>query len=151
MSDADEVVRLVVERAQSQLDAQLAADDAEDLKALGVLAADAAAFGVLVAAHASLNPYWWVPLSVLGLAGMALLIVVYPLKLKIGPRWSDWYAAFGGGSFGDVGRQMLVDITAAIDANGQAMKRNGRIFKLGFVLMLLGSLDALSLASTANL
>ncbi|HKT44034.1 MAG TPA: hypothetical protein VJQ85_04480 [Gaiellaceae bacterium] len=39
MSDADEIVRLVIERVQAQIDAQLAADDAVDLKALGVLAA----------------------------------------------------------------------------------------------------------------
>jgi len=129
---------MVVDRAQSQLDAQLAADDAVDLKALGVLGADAAALGVLVAAHSSLNPFWWVPMAVLSAAGLVLLVVVYPVKLDSGPRWTAWYEEFGGGTAADAGRQMLVDLTATIDANGRKMRRNGLIFKIGFGLMLLG-------------
>jgi hypothetical protein len=138
MSDADEIVRLAVERTQAQLDAQLASDDAVDLKALGVLGADAAAMGVLVAAHGSLNPLWWVPMAVLAAAGLVLLWVVYPVELQTGPRWTEWYAVFGAGSFGEAGRQMLVDLTAALDVNRVKLRRNGRRFKVGFVLVLIG-------------
>ena len=93
MSDADEIVRLVIERVQAQIDAQLAADDAVDLKALGVLAAIAAAIGVLVASHSSLNPYWWAPMVMLSSASLVLLYVVYPVDLQTGPRWTDWYVS----------------------------------------------------------
>ena len=138
MSDADAIVRMVVDRAQSQLDAQLLADDAVDLKALGVLAADATAVGVLVAAHSTLNPSWWVPMVVLSIAALVLLVVVYPIELDDGPRWAEWYETFGGGTVYDVGRQMIADLTAAIDGNSQQMTRNGRVFKVGFVLRILG-------------
>ena len=138
MSDADDVIRLVVERVQGQINAQLAADDAVDLKALGVLAADAAAVGVLVASHPSLNPFWWVPMAVLAAAGLVLLVVVYPVELETGPRWTEWYATFGGGAFGDVGRQMLVDLTDVLDKNKRIMRRNGIVFKVGFAMMLAG-------------
>lgn len=148
VGDADDVIRLLVERAQSQLDAQLAADDAVDVKALGVLGADAAALGVLVASHASLNPLWWVPMAVLGIAGVVLLWVVYPVELDAGPRWTEWYEKFGGGVFLDVGTQMLVDLTATYDENRNRMRVNGRLFKLGFVSMSLGLVGCIVVALT---
>ncbi|HEY3921995.1 MAG TPA: hypothetical protein VGL76_07755 [Gaiellaceae bacterium] len=138
VSDAEDLIRLVVDRVQGQINAQLAADDAVDLKALGVLAADAAAVGVLVASRPSLNPFWWAPMVVLALAGLVLLFVVYPVELETGPRWTQWYATFGGSAFADAGRQMLVDLTDVLEKNKRVTRRNGIVFKAGFVTMLVG-------------
>ena len=53
VSDADDILRLIIERAEARLESQLRDYDALDVKALGILAADAAAIGVLIATHDS--------------------------------------------------------------------------------------------------
>ena len=75
-----------------------------------------------------------------------LLLVVYPVTLDDGPRWSAWYEAFGGGAAVDVGRRMVVDLTQSIDRNAATTTRNGRIFKCGFVLMLVGLAGCVAVA-----
>jgi len=129
---------MVVDRAQSQLDAQLAGDDAVDLKALGVLGADAAAIGVLVAAHTALNSLWWIPMTALAVAAILLLVVVWPVRLEQGPRWDVFYETFGNAEPIDVGRQMLSDLTEATALNATRMRRTGLVYKAGFVVLLLG-------------
>jgi hypothetical protein len=137
VTDEATVVTTVLERAQAQLDTQLQSDDAMDLKALGVLGADAVGIGVLVAANADLA-FWWVPTIVLGLAATLLLWVVWPLDLNDGPEWGAWYEQFGGGTPVDVGRQMLADLTQAVAVNGAKTRYKGYVFRLGFVILLLG-------------
>jgi hypothetical protein len=57
--DEEIVVQMLVARAQSRLDAQLQSLQGLDLKALGLLGADAAAVGVLIAIHDAVNRLWW--------------------------------------------------------------------------------------------
>jgi hypothetical protein len=69
MTEAENVIQMVLARVEARLDAQLRDSDALDVKALGVLGADAAAIGVLMAVHESINTLWWGPATVLGAAG----------------------------------------------------------------------------------
>jgi hypothetical protein len=135
--DEDDVLRLIVERAQAQLASQFRDADALDVKALGVLAIDGVALGVLIAAHDLLNRYWWAPAAALGLAGGFLLLAVWPRRLDEGPNWRIFYEQFGGGTVAEVGRQMLSELLTAIDEN-RVKRVKGLLFKIGFVLLSLG-------------
>jgi hypothetical protein len=135
--DAEVVTQLVITGALSRLEAQLRDDNARDLKALGVLGADAAALGVLIAAHDAVSRLWWVPAAGLTVAGLLLLVTVWPRKLDEGPNWREFYDTFGGGTASDVGRQMLAELLAAIDENERRTRtrKPNAVFKVGLILM----------------
>jgi hypothetical protein len=126
------VIESVVDRAQAQLDAQAAANDALDLKALGVLAANVAGIAVLAAVHESVE-LWWLPILFFGVGVGFLLAVVWPIDTYAGPSWDLWYARFGALDPTAAGRQMLVDLLAAQTHNSTATRRKGRWFKFGFI------------------
>lgn len=128
---------LIVERVQSQLDAQLQADDAMDLKALGILGANAAVIAALVATHSAV-PYWWTAAIILGAGGVLLLWVVWPDDIDDGPEWAEWYELFGGGAPDEIARQMLVDLVSARRSNSKVQVTKGKRFKRGFLLTLIG-------------
>lgn len=136
-SDAKVVTQMVITGALSRLDAQLRDDNARDLKALGVLGADAAALGLLIATHDALGRLWWVPVAGLGVAGFLLLVTVWPRKLDEGPNWREFYETFGGGTAKSVGRQMLAELLAAIDENERRTqtRKPNTVFKAGLILM----------------
>jgi hypothetical protein len=117
VSGADRVLELVLDRVQARLDGQFRDSDALDAKALGVLGADAAALGVLIAAHDGINTYWWIPGLVLGAAGLILLAAIWPRTLDSGPNWRLFYEQHGGGEPEAVGRQMLAELLAAVELN----------------------------------
>jgi hypothetical protein len=131
------VVELLIDRVQSQLDAQLQGDDALDLKALGVLAANAAAFGVLVTVHDSL-PLWWIAALLLLAGAVCVLVVVWPLDLSDGPQWGEWYDSFGGRDRETVSLQMLADLLKAMEDNSSATSGKGSWFRWGFIFTLAG-------------
>jgi hypothetical protein len=110
------VAQMLVARAQARLDAQLRGAEAAELKALALLGADAAALGVLVAAHEALYRLWWAVASGFGLAGLLLLATVWPRKLDAGPSVRTFYETFGNGTPLDVSRQMLAELIVTIDA-----------------------------------
>jgi hypothetical protein len=72
----ERVIDLVVEQATVRLENQFRDVDALDVKALGVLGADAAALALLVATHGSLNNLWWLPTCGLAVSGLLLLLCV---------------------------------------------------------------------------
>jgi hypothetical protein len=147
-SDAEVVTQLVITGALSRLEAQLRDNNALDLKALGVLGADAAALGVLIAAHDALSRLWWIPAAGLGVAGFLLLVTIWPRKLDGGPNWREFYETFGGGTARDVGRQLLAELLAAIDENERrtrARKPNA-VFKGGLLLMAVSLLASVPIA-----
>jgi hypothetical protein len=96
--DEEIVVRMLVERAQSRLDAQLRVVQGLDLKALGLLGADAAAVGVLIAIHGAVNRLWWLDAASLAVAGLLLLIAVWPRSFDFGPSLRAFYDAHGRGA-----------------------------------------------------
>ena len=135
--DAEVVTQMVIAGALSRLEAQLRDDNARDLKALGVLSADAAALGALIAAQDALSRLWRVPAAGLALAGLLLLVTVWPRKLDEGPNWREFYDTFGGGTVRDVGRQMLAELLAAIDENERRTRtrKPNAVFKVGLILI----------------
>ena len=72
MRDAETVLEFVVTQTRAQLDGQLRDNDALDVKALGILGADAAGLGVLIAAHDVIN------------------LVLWPRGLDTGPNWQTF-------------------------------------------------------------
>jgi hypothetical protein len=120
--DEEIVVRMLVARAQSRLDAQLHGRQWLDLKALGLLGADAAAAGVLIAVHDAVNRFWWVDATGLALAGLLLLAAIWPRKLDVGPSLRGFYESFGSGAAVDVARQMLAELLEAIETNDRVTR-----------------------------
>jgi hypothetical protein len=115
------VVQMLIERAQSRLDAQLHALQWLDLKALGLLGADAAVAGVLAAVHDAVNRFWWLNATGLAVAGVLLLIVVWPRRLDTGPSLRAFYETFGGGAAVDVARQILAELLETIETNDRVI------------------------------
>src|SRR5438477_6253685 len=103
--DGDEAVtQMLVARAQSRLDAQVHALQGLDLKALGLLGADAAVAAVLIAVHDAVNRFWWLDVSGLAVAGLLLMVTVWPTKLDVGPSLRAFYETFGSRAPLDVAR-----------------------------------------------
>ena len=116
---------LAVERLHEH--GRVGRDDAEErAAALGLLGADAAALGVLIAVHDALGRLWWVPATGLGVAGFLLLVTVWPRQLDEGPNWHEFYETFGSGTAREVSRQMLAELLAAIDENERRTERSER-------------------------
>jgi hypothetical protein len=147
VSDREEILKLIIERADVRLDGQLRDNDALDAKALGLLAATGAALGVLVAVHESLNRYWWIPALLLGLAAAMLLIVIWPREFDIGPDWREFYTKHGDGKLEEVGRQMLSELVSAIEWN-ERIDKHSYLYSSYFLLFggLLGAV-VIALAS----
>jgi hypothetical protein len=139
---------MLVARAQARLDAQLRDADAFELKALGLLGADAAALGVLVAVHEALSRLWWAVASGFGLAGLLLLVTIWPRKLDAGPSVRTFYETFGDGTALDVSRQMLAELIAAIDANERIARARmaDELIKASLILILLSIAGAIPVA-----
>lgn len=138
----ERVIELVVGQATARLDNQFRNVDALDVKALGVLGADAAALGVLIATHDTLNHLWWFPSAGLVLGGLLLLLCVWPRALDEGPNLRDFFESFGGQRYPEVGLQMLGELLAAVETNDARTPFKGRVFKAGFgviVVSLAGS------------
>jgi hypothetical protein len=135
--DAEVVTQMVIAGTLSRLEAQLRDNHARDLKALGVLGADAAALGVLIAVHDALGRLWWVPATGLGVAGFLLLVTVWPRQLDEGPNWHEFYETFGSGTAREVSRQMLAELLAAIDENERRTRtrKPNAVFKVGLIII----------------
>jgi hypothetical protein len=142
------VAQLLIARAQARLDAQLRGAEAAELKALGLLGADAAALGVVVATHDALDRLWWAVASGFGVAGLLLLATVWPRRLDAGPSVRTFYETFGNGTPLDVSRQMLAELIATIDANeriARARKLDGLV-KASLILIVLSIAGAIPIA-----
>jgi hypothetical protein len=98
----ERVIGLVVEQATVRLENQFRNVDALDVKALGVLGADAAALALLVATHDSLNNLWWLPTCGLAVSGLLLLLCawllyVWPRDLDEGPNLRSFFETLAVG------------------------------------------------------
>ena len=140
MTDDEQVLSLVIERAEKRLEGQLRDSDAADAKALGLLGADAVVLGVIVGVHGALNHLWAVPAFVLGAGGLVLLGVVWPRKFDVGPEPAAFYLAYGAAKLAQAQRQMLSELLAAIAWNERFKKI--ALLKQGALLILLGLIGA---------
>jgi hypothetical protein len=146
VDDESFVAQLVIERAQTRLDRQFDDNDALDAKALGVLGADAAGVGVLVAVHDAISKYWPVPAFALAASAVLLLYLLYPRDLDSGPNWRQYFEKFGGAEPLEAGLQMLSELLVAVEANNAKAPMKSTMFKAGFIVMGLGLLGALVVA-----
>jgi hypothetical protein len=139
---------MLVERAESRLDAQLQRLQSLDLKALGLLGADVAAAGVLAAVHDAVNRFWWLDASGLAVAGLLLLAAVWPRRLDAGPSLPAFYETFGGGPALDVARQMLAELLETIETNEHVIRAHKpeMLIELGLVLIVLSLAGAVPVA-----
>jgi hypothetical protein len=146
--DEEIVVQMLVARAQSRLDAQLQGLHSLDLKALGLLGADAAAAGVLAAVHDAVNRFWWLDVTGLSVAGLLLLAVVWPRSVDAGPNLRAFYETFGGGAAVDVGRQMLAELLETIETNDRVTRahKSELLIALSLVLIVLSLVGAVPVA-----
>jgi hypothetical protein len=146
--DEEIVVQMLVARAQSRLDTQLQALQGLDLKALGLLGADAAVFGVLIAIHDAVNRLWWLDASGLAVAGLLLLVAVWPRSFDVGPSLRAFYDTYGSRAAVDVARQLLAELLEAIDANDRVTctRKAETLVELSLVLILLSLIGAIPVA-----
>jgi hypothetical protein len=146
--DEEIVVQMLVARAQSRLDAQLHGLQWLDLKALGLLGADAAAIGVLAAVHDAVNRFWWLDATGLAVAGFLLLAAVWPRRLDAGPSLRALYETFGGGAAVDVARQMLAELLETIETNDRVTRAHKPelLIALSLVLIVLSLVGAVPVA-----
>jgi hypothetical protein len=145
VGDAEKVVEMVLVQASARLEGQFRDNDALDVKTLGLLGANVAVLGLLIATHSSLGHLWWLPALSLGVSGVLQVVAVFPRKLDSGPSWRWIYETYGGGAPLEVGRVMLAEILAAIDRNdASSRKPHGKnfLFKIGFAALIIGMIGA---------
>jgi hypothetical protein len=148
--DQSAIVDMLIVRAQGRIDTQLRDAESLAVKALGVLAVNAAAVALMVSVHSDLSRYWPVPTIALGVAGLGLLWGVWPAKLDTGPDTRTFFETFGGGFELQTKRQMLADLLTAVDRNDsdRRLHMKGRGFKLAFGLLVISLLGSLAVALT---
>jgi hypothetical protein len=137
--DQTAIVDMMIVRAQARLETQLRDAETRAVKALGVLAVDAAAIALLVSVHGDPSRYWPIPAVALGVAGLGLLWAVWPAKVDTGPDTRAFFEAFGGGFELSTKRQMLADLLAAVERNDADVRLRIKAFGL-LVTAFLGSL-----------
>jgi hypothetical protein len=117
-----------------------------DSKALGLLGLDAAAIALMTAVRYDLLSLWWLPTTVLGLAGALLLAALWPRRFDLGPDTRRFYETMGASSRLDAGRQMLTELLVAVDGNDVRLPPKVKLFKSGFALLVIGLLGSLTVA-----
>ena len=143
MAADDRVVELVIAQTQARLEQTFNDFDAIDAKALGVLGADAAALGVVVATHTSLNHLWWLPSGALALAAAFFLWSLRPQEYDQGPDTRQFFERFGGLDYVAAGLQMLAELLAAVERNERVViPRKTQVFTRGFGIFVVGLIGA---------
>jgi hypothetical protein len=140
------VLEIILDRVQARLDGQFRDNDALDLKALGLLAVDAGALALLVATHDVINRLWWIPGIGLGVAGVLLLVTVWPRNFDVGPDWREFYDTYGNETPDVVGRHMLAELLAATERNAGGVPVKQWLFNAGFVVLALSLLGSIPVA-----
>ena len=140
------LLNMLSARAQARLDGQLLDSDALDTKALGVLAVDAAAVALMVAARNDVAQLWWAPTAALGTAGTVLLVTIWPRKFDVGPDTRTFYEEMTGSMRIHAASQMLSELLVAIDRNDKQILAKHRLFRIAFLVLLVGLLGCLVVA-----
>lgn len=87
MTEIEVATRLLIDRAQARLESQSEDNDALDLKALGVVAVDAAIFALLaIVHHDTLNRFWGLPAGAIALGALLLFACVFVQREDTGPN-----------------------------------------------------------------
>lgn len=143
VSDLQQAAELLIQRAQARLDGQSRDNDALDVKALGVVAVDAAIFALLaVVHHDALNAFWAIPAGVIVLGGLLLVASVFRQAVDAGPNWRTFYEQFGGLAPEALALQMLSDLLTAIEWNEEHGRWKDQLYEAGFRISVVGLIGA---------
>ncbi len=99
-----------------------------DTKALGILAVDAAAIGVLATVHSSVNHLWWLPAAGFSVAGALLIGVVWVRGIALGPDLLDFHHKMRNDPPLHAAREMLNDLVTATDENDSTVNGKTSLF-----------------------
>ncbi len=133
----------MIQRAQERLDGQSRDNDALDVKALGVVAVDAAIFALLaIVHHDALNAYWGIPAGAIIIGGLLLVASVFRQAVDAGPNWRTFYEQFGGLAPEPFTLQMLSDLLAAIEWNEEHGRWKDLLYEAGFRFSVVGLIGA---------
>jgi hypothetical protein len=143
VSDAQHAAELLIQRAQARLEGQSRDNDALDVKALGVVAVDAAIFALLaIVHHDALNRYWAIAAGAIICGGLLLVASVFRQALDAGPNWRNFYEQFGGLAPEPFALQMLSDLLVAIEWNEQHGRWKDTLYEVGFRISVVGLIGA---------
>jgi hypothetical protein len=143
----DVLIDVATKRAIWIVESQLEDSAVYDLKALGLLAVDAAALTVLVGAHSSLNHLWVISLLLLLAAGILLCLVVWPTGYELGPDAEEFYAEnMNSATVRQIRERMLSELLEAVNLNDPSTPRKDIRLRCGFVLLVAGVLVGLAFA-----
>ena len=97
-----------------------------------------------------ISRFWPVPTAALGIAGLGLLWVVWPVKLDTGPDTRAFFETFGGGFELITKQQLLADLLAAVDRNDadSRLRTRDRVFRWSFVLLVVALFGSFAVALT---
>jgi len=137
---------MIVPAAQQRYVTGLQDWDAIDTKAMGLLAATAAALAGLAAFHRGINHLWWLP--ALGLFGSCVLfaVVIRPYEVTPAPDLLDLHDQMRDEGRLETARELLDDLTFAADKNDGPLGLKVQLFGYGLILLavsLLGCLPVL--------
>ncbi|HUY96342.1 MAG TPA: hypothetical protein VMW47_01745 [Verrucomicrobiae bacterium] len=135
-TDYATLLSMVIGEAREQLDAQLATIDAQNLKSLGIVAANFAGIGLVIATHNALNRYW--PATVVGLVVSVVFLILSAInrKVKSGPDLRQFYQKHVADSSAAMRFAMYEALLASIGMNDQIVtgwKRN--FFWVGLIAL----------------
>jgi hypothetical protein len=134
MDEQGEILENLIARAERRIDVQIAADEALDVKALGVIAALLAVIALNIAANDSLASWWLVPTIALGIASFLLGWSIWPRRYDTGPDIEDFYAREKDSSANDARRQMLSELIEAEKFNRRVFPRKGAVLKVAVAI-----------------
>ena len=135
--EARETAAMLVGLAQLQLNAILDNSDSHDTKALGLLAATAAAVGLLVGARPTVDRYWWASAVGLLAASVCFMGTLWNRGFRVGPDIEAFYDAYWDRPALEASVQMLGELRAAFEANKRVLVTKGRLLTAGYLLIVL--------------
>jgi len=139
-SDRERILWLLIVEARAQIAASSGASDSHDVKALGLLGADAAAIIGLAAARSALPSLWWVAEVALAVAVPFFLYTIREGDLVLGPDVGKLFTEIGRTPAADAAVRLLGDLQGCLARNRRMLVPKQRSLALGLGLFIAGSL-----------
>ncbi|MFZ0129404.1 MAG: hypothetical protein WB808_04050 [Candidatus Dormiibacterota bacterium] len=134
MTDAEEIVSILIDEARAQIALQSSNADSHDTKALALLGADIAAGLAVISLHAvqtaSVPPsifdrYWWVPVVGAAFSAIAFSFTLWNRDFRIGPAPDTFYANHIFQTSFAAKYALLTDLSIAITWNNGRVRSKG--------------------------
>jgi hypothetical protein len=140
---------LLVPLAQARLEIQIGDIDASDSKGLNGLGLSAAAIGVIVAVHDSVNHLWPIPVAGLVVAGAFFFWALWPRQFEPGVDLREFYDKMSSAEPVVAHRQMFAELIACEQRNNKPLDRKVNAVQCGIGLLIL-SLIGLGIVALAR-